>query len=102
MIDSHSHMIWGGDRSREVRWKLQGKSYSEIANMGGGIGHTVQETKSLSEENLYLTWETTYRNSNKTWNHSHRNKIWLWPNTESEIKLLSVAKKLQHTPILLQ
>ena len=54
LIDSHSHIIWGGDRSREVRWKLQGKSYSEIANMGGGISHTVNQTKTLSEENLYL------------------------------------------------
>ena len=40
LVDAHSHIIWSGDRSREVRWKLNGKSYSEIASMGGGIVST--------------------------------------------------------------
>ena len=72
LIDSHSHLIWGGDRSREVRWKLQGKSYSEIANMGGGIAHTVQQTKTLSGRKSIPAWKTTYQsNSNKTRNRLH-------------------------------
>ena len=39
----HTHLVWGGDRSREVRLKLQGKSYSDIAKTGGGINSTVSK-----------------------------------------------------------
>ena len=35
LIDSHTHIIWGGDRSREVRLKQQGHSYAQIAALGG-------------------------------------------------------------------
>ena len=45
LVDSHSHLIWAGDRSREIRWKLMGKSYTEIASMGGGINSTVSDTR---------------------------------------------------------
>ena len=31
LIDSHTHLVWAGDRSREVRLKLQGKSYSDLS-----------------------------------------------------------------------
>ena len=54
LLDSHTHMVWGGDRSREVRWKQQGNTYSDIANMGGGIVSTVNSTKSLSERDLFI------------------------------------------------
>ena len=97
LIDSHSHMIWGGDRSREVRWKLQGKSYSEIANLGGGIGHTVQETKTLSEEDLYRLGRQRIETATRLGTTHIETKSGYGLTTESEIKLLSVAKKLQNT-----
>ena len=53
LIDSHTHIVWGGDRSREVRLRLQGKSYSDIAAMGGGINSTVSMTRMLSQEQLF-------------------------------------------------
>ena len=36
-IDAHSHLLWAGDRFNEHNLRLQGKTYSEIAKMGGGI-----------------------------------------------------------------
>lgn len=98
LIDSHSHLIWGGDRSREVRWKLQGKSYSEIANMGGGIAHTVQQTKTLSEGNLYLLGKQRIETATKLGTTHIETKSGYGLDTESEIKLLTVAKMLQDTP----
>jgi len=53
LIDSHTHLVWGGDRSREVRLKQQGYSYAEIARLGGGINSTVAMTTKLSDAELF-------------------------------------------------
>lgn len=98
LIDSHSHMVWGGDRSREVRWKLQGKSYSEIASMGGGIGHTVGQTKTLSKESLYSIAKQRIETATALGTTHIETKSGYGLNTDSEIKLLTVAKMLQDTP----
>ena len=44
-VDAHTHLLWDGDRSNEIRMRQQGMSYSEIAASGGGIRHTVSETR---------------------------------------------------------
>ena len=54
LIDSHTHIVWGGDRSREVRLKQQGHTYAQIAALGGGINSTVAMTNSLSEQDLFI------------------------------------------------
>lgn len=50
-VDSHSHLIWAGDRSNEMRLRQSGHTYQDIAKMGGGIGKTVAATRNcqLSE-----------------------------------------------------
>ena len=40
-IDAHTHLLWAGDRSNEMRMRQQGMSYSEVAEAGGGIRYTV-------------------------------------------------------------
>jgi imidazolonepropionase len=52
LVDPHTHPIFAGSRAHEVEWKSQGLSYSEIAARGGGIAHTVRETREASEEDL--------------------------------------------------
>jgi imidazolonepropionase len=51
-VDPHTHPIFAGSREREVEWKSQGLSYSEIAARGGGILHTVRATREAAEEDL--------------------------------------------------
>ncbi len=51
-IDSHTHLLYGGQRSAEFEKRLQGLSYAEIAKSGGGILATVNATRRLSEEEL--------------------------------------------------
>jgi imidazolonepropionase len=51
-IDSHTHLIFGGFRPDEFRMRLEGKSYMEIMNAGGGIQSTVNHTRSASEQEL--------------------------------------------------
>ena len=39
-VDSHTHLVWSGDRSNELSMRISGKSYKEIAQSGGGIMKT--------------------------------------------------------------
>ncbi|MGB0454426.1 MAG: imidazolonepropionase [Bacteriovoracaceae bacterium] len=53
IVDSHTHLVFGGNRSNEYLMRLDGKSYEEIAKAGGGIQSTVNSTRSLSEDDLF-------------------------------------------------
>lgn len=52
LIDSHTHLVFGGDRSFEYTLKLNGADYQEIASKGGGILKTMESTLSESFEEL--------------------------------------------------
>jgi imidazolonepropionase len=52
LVDSHTHLIFGGDRSHEYAKRLNGFSYEEIRNAGGGISFTVKKTKEESDNIL--------------------------------------------------
>jgi imidazolonepropionase len=47
LIDCHTHTAFAGSRSDEFKMKLQGISYEEIAQNGGGINKTVESVRSL-------------------------------------------------------
>ena len=53
IVDSHTHLVFGGNRSFEYGLRLKGASYEEIAEAGGGILHTMEKTRHLSEEELF-------------------------------------------------
>ncbi|MDP4823549.1 MAG: imidazolonepropionase [Aestuariivirgaceae bacterium] len=52
LIDCHTHIIYGGSRAHEFEMRLNGASYVDIANAGGGILSTVKATRAASEEEL--------------------------------------------------
>jgi imidazolonepropionase len=51
-IDPHTHLAFAGDRDDEIRRRLAGASYQEIAAEGGGIVRTVEATRAASREEL--------------------------------------------------
>ena len=51
-VDPHTHLIWSGDRAAEFELRLQGKSYLEILEAGGGILSTVRATRIASLRKL--------------------------------------------------
>jgi imidazolonepropionase len=55
LIDSHTHLVWSGDRAREFELRLAGASYEEIARAGGGIVSTMAATRAASEADLLAT-----------------------------------------------
>ena len=48
-VDAHTHLLWSGDRSAEMRMRQQGMSYADIAAAGGGIRYTVEKTRSTMD-----------------------------------------------------
>ncbi len=52
LIDCHTHIVFGGNRAREFEMRLQGASYEEIAQAGGGILSTVRATRAADEDAL--------------------------------------------------
>lgn len=51
-VDPHTHLIFAGDRRDELRRRLSGATYAEIAASGGGIVKTVGATRLASEHDL--------------------------------------------------
>ena len=52
LVDCHSHLVFGGDRSAEFEMRLAGASYAAIAEAGGGILSTVRATRAATEAAL--------------------------------------------------
>ena len=52
-IDCHTHLVFAGNRSNEFEKRLNGVSYKEIAEQGGGILNTVNATRAASEALLF-------------------------------------------------
>ncbi|MBD66911.1 MAG: imidazolonepropionase [Halobacteriovoraceae bacterium] len=53
IVDSHTHLVFGGDRSFEYSMRLNGADYQAIADAGGGILSTMEKTITASEEELF-------------------------------------------------
>ncbi|HET8754321.1 MAG TPA: imidazolonepropionase, partial [Salinimicrobium sp.] len=52
-IDSHTHIVFAGNREQEFVDRINGLSYEEIANRGGGILNSAKKLQETSEEDLY-------------------------------------------------
>src|SRR5690606_17438113 len=52
LIDCHTHLVFGGDRSGEFEQRLGGATYEQIARAGGGIVSSVRMTREASEDAL--------------------------------------------------
>ena len=53
LVDCHTHLVYGGQRALEFELRLQGASYAQIAQAGGGIRSTVAATRAASDAELY-------------------------------------------------
>ena len=52
LIDPHTHLVFYGTREDEFEMRIQGKSYMEIAEAGGGIRKSVRMLREASEDDL--------------------------------------------------
>ncbi|GAA3747232.1 imidazolonepropionase [Flavobacterium ginsengisoli] len=51
--DSHTHIVYAGNREQEFVDRINGLSYEEIANRGGGILNSAKKLNDSSEEEIY-------------------------------------------------
>ena len=51
-VDPHTHAVFAGDRRHELRRRLAGESYADIARSGGGIVETVRATRNADDATL--------------------------------------------------
>ena len=52
LIDCHTHLIYAGQRASEWTMKLEGATWEQLIERGGGIVSTVQTTRAASREAL--------------------------------------------------
>jgi imidazolonepropionase len=55
LVDAHTHLVYGGQRASEFEMRLQGATYEQIAQGGGGIRSTVAATRAAGEESLFAS-----------------------------------------------
>lgn len=53
LVDPHTHLVHAGTRENEFNMRLQGATYMEIMNNGGGIHATTSATRAASKETLF-------------------------------------------------
>jgi imidazolonepropionase len=53
LIDPHTHLVHAGSRENEFNMRLQGATYMDIMNAGGGIYASTSATREASHEQLY-------------------------------------------------
>lgn len=52
LVDSHTHLLFGGNRANEFEQRISGLTYQQIAAQGGGIRSTVRATSSANDASL--------------------------------------------------
>lgn len=55
LVDCHTHTVFAGTRVGDFARRLGGESYAGILQAGGGVHHTVRETRAASEAELVAT-----------------------------------------------
>jgi imidazolonepropionase len=95
LVDPHTHVVYGGSREREFEMRLQGSTYMEIMNAGGGIHATTNMTREATEKELI---QQTIARLNSFLEHgvtTIEGKSGYGLNLETELKQLKVMKELQ-------
>ncbi|PID89525.1 MAG: imidazolonepropionase [Bacteroidia bacterium] len=95
--DSHTHIVYAGSREIEYTDKIKGLSYEEIAKRGGGIINSSQRLKNTSEEELYNQSLERVKEIIELGTGAVEIKSGYGLDTESELKMLRVIKRLKET-----
>lgn len=99
-IDPHTHFVFSGYRAGEFRSRLQGKSYEEIAEEGGGIVSSVSATRSASVSKLKEESRKRAESMVRFGVTTVEGKTGYGLDEETELKQLKVMKELDNeTPL---
>ena len=98
--DSHTHIVYAGNREQEFVDRINGLSYTEIANRGGGILNSAKTLQNTSEDDLYNQSVERVKNIIKFGTGALEIKSGYGLTLESELKMLRIIKRIkEHFPI---
>ena len=94
LVDSHTHLVWGGDRRDELEQRLAGADYEAIFAAGGGILSSVRQTRALSEDELHRASLRRALRMRATGTTTFEIKSGYGLDLETELRQLRVARRL--------
>ncbi len=94
LVDSHTHLVFGGFREDEFQWRLAGESYMSIMEKGGGIAATTTATREASAEELTEAALLHLRSMLRMGVTTMEAKSGYGLDKETELRQLEVAKRL--------
>lgn len=100
LVDPHTHLVFAGSRENEFNMRLQGSTYMEIMNAGGGIHATTRRTQAATHEELF---QESYERLNQFLRHGVTTveaKSGYGMEWETELKQLEVAKQLNEKHVV--
>jgi len=92
--DSHTHIVYAGNREQEFVDRINGLSYEEIANRGGGILNSAKKLNETSEEEIYEQSKVRLEEVMHLGTGAVEIKSGYGLTIEGELKMLRVIKKL--------
>jgi imidazolonepropionase len=96
-VDGHTHIVYAGDRRHELRQRLAGAKYAEIAAAGGGILSTVRATRAASEDELAAATRGRLADVLAAGTTTCEAKSGYGLDTEAELRMLRVIAALNRT-----
>ncbi len=100
LVDSHTHLVFGGSREQEFEDRARGLSYEAIAKRGGGIVNTVRATRAASFDTLIERGMQYLDDAMKLGTTTLEVKSGYGLELETEIRILQVIQHLnQHHPL---
>jgi imidazolonepropionase len=96
-VDPHTHVVFAGDRRDELRRRLSGATYAEIAEAGGGILSTVRATREATEEALAVATRRRLAEMLRAGTTTAESKSGYGLDTETEVRMLRVSRGLSAT-----
>jgi imidazolonepropionase len=94
-VDSHTHIVYAGNREKEFVDRINGLSYEEIANRGGGILNSAKKLRETSEDELFEQSKVRLREIILQGTGAVEIKSGYGLDLESELKMLRVIKRLK-------
>jgi len=98
--DSHTHIVFAGNREGEFVDRIKGLSYEEIAEKGGGIINSANLLQNTSEEDLYEQSLERFYEIIEQGTGAVEIKSGYGLTTESELKMLRVIKRLKDLNVI--
>jgi imidazolonepropionase len=94
-IDSHTHMVYAGNRIQEFVDRINGLSYEEIANRGGGILNSAKKLNETSEDEIYEQSKLRLEEVMQQGTGGVEIKSGYGLSVKGELKMLRVIKRLK-------